>query len=622
MAYYGKKEPIPIPQKSEAGRPVTVGGKYIYWVTQSYRDPDGKVKDDRKAIGRIVDSDPSMMWPNGTNYYLIFGSDDQNGDNRNHGSQLSVGQYIAIARAADQMGVMEALITAFPKEWPKIFALCVQWIDMEDNVSQCFEYWFYDHYCGFFTPMDPSNISRLYEAIGLSLYQRNLYRRTFNELYRKRFSGIKSKNQDKQKKRVVGVDGTNNNHQCDLNELLGYGKAKEDSSKPIYGTMTYVDELTGLTLFAQLYPGSLPDKTEIISSLERSLDLGFRDLHMMFDRGFLSAKFLAFFFEVKQQYNITFSASCPGTFSFVQEMTSKYSKELCSKAQYYIAKENVYGMKIPDSIDIEGEGITKDDLKTLSIYLFYDDVRAATEKQAINDKVNAFQAMFEQRKKYTDKLVQDAKKYFRVIKTKKDPETGRSFKLERKHDVIQKELDNTGYFMSISNGTQSAEEEIIIIRMRDKNEKSYRRRKSFFGLDTPGTETYETFLGKMFVADVAQNVEEAFEYACKPFIRAKSSRTVRTTVAELGKYKLVFNDDGKMKPEHNLTAEQKQILKCLGLAEHDVDSYVRSLEWGKIPPMIHNSAEMKKIEKAKRDAERKAANDSPKKTKNKPKKAQ
>ena len=76
----------------------------------------------------------------------------------------------------------------------------------------------------------------------------------FNELYRKRFPGIKSKNQDTQKKRVVGVDGTNNNHQCDLNELLGYGKAKEDSKKPIYGTMTYVDELTGLTLFAQLYP--------------------------------------------------------------------------------------------------------------------------------------------------------------------------------------------------------------------------------------------------------------------------------------------------------------------------------------------------------------------------------
>ena len=530
--------------------------------------------------------------------------------------------YIAIAKAADKMGVMEALITAFPREWPKIFALCVQWIDMQDNVSQCFEYWFYDHYCGFFTPMDPSNISRLYEAIGLNVYQRNLYRRTFNEVYRKRFPGTKSKNQSQQSKRIVGVDGTNNNHQCLLNELLGYGKAKDDPDKPIFGTMTYVDENTGVTLFTQMYPGSLPDKTEILFSLERSLDLGFRDLHMMFDRGFLSAKFLAFFFEVKQQYNLTFSASCPATFSFVQEMMSKYSKELRTNDKYYIAKENVYGMKINDSIQIEGDGITENDLKSLSVYLFYDDVRAAAEKQAIQDKVSAFQAMFEQRKKYTNKLVEDAKKYFKVIKTKKDPETGRFFKLERKHDVIQKELDNTGYFMSISNGTQTAEEEIEIIRMRDKSEKSFRRRKSFFGLDTPGTETYETFLGKMFVADIAQNVEEAFEYACKPFIQAKSSRTVRTTVAELGKYKFIITDDGKMKPDHNLTAEQKQIMKCLGLTERDVDSYVRSLEWGTTPPMIYNNAELKKIEKAKKEAERKVAKESAKKIENKTKKAQ
>lgn len=122
MAYYGKKEPILIPQKSEAGRPL-VAGNYVYWVSQSYRDSEGKVGDDRKTIGRIVDNDRTKMWPNNTNYTLIFGTDDDSGDERTHASQMSGGQYIAITKAADQMGVIEALTTAFPKEWPKILAL-------------------------------------------------------------------------------------------------------------------------------------------------------------------------------------------------------------------------------------------------------------------------------------------------------------------------------------------------------------------------------------------------------------------------------------------------------------------------------------------------------------------
>ena len=89
-----KKEPILIPQKSEAGRPL-VAGNYVYWVSQSYRDSEGKVGDDRKTIGRIVDNDRTKMWPNNTNYTLIFGTDDDSGDERTHASQMSGGQYMS-----------------------------------------------------------------------------------------------------------------------------------------------------------------------------------------------------------------------------------------------------------------------------------------------------------------------------------------------------------------------------------------------------------------------------------------------------------------------------------------------------------------------------------------------
>ena len=56
-----------------------------------------------------------------------------------------------------------------------------------------------------------------------------------------------------------------------------------------------------------------------------------------------------------------------------------------------------------------------------------------------------------------------------------------------------------------------------------------------------------------------------------------------------------------------MTAEQKEIFKCLDLSETDIENYVRTLEWGKVPDVIYNKAEKKKAEKAKRVAEAKEA---------------
>ena len=600
--YRGKVPPVQIPESGDAGRSIRAGN-YVYWVTKSQWVSGKKNSiDDRKVIGRITD-DPTKIWPN-KNYAALFGDPSSSGEMK-HQSILSGGPYLAAIRAADKMGVLKALQTAYPKEWPKLFALCVEWLDTEDCVSQAFEYWFYDNFCGFYTAMDPSNISRFYETIGKGEYQRNLYRKTFNAEYRKQF-GSNDKKGKRSTKRVVGCDGTNHNCTNDDNEMAGYGKAKSDKNKPIVGTMSFVDEETGITMFADQFPGSLLDKSQILFTMEKSMALGFRDLHMMFDRGFLTKQFVSFFLEIKNQYNVTFSASCPANFTFVKEMVQKYSEELRGKDVYYIPEENVYGMKVPEVPQIDGLDISEDESKALSLYLFYDEARAAQERQAIHDKISAFQASLEQRKKYTESLVKAAKPYFNVKKTAKDPETGRSFKLVRKNDIIQEELDWAGFFMTISNGTTTPKEEITVVRLRDKSEKSIRRRKSFFDLDTPGTETYATYLGKMFVADVAQNVEEAIEYYCKPYIKAKSSTTVRTTIAELHKYKLHVHQDGSISPAQGMTAEQKDIFNCLKLNSVDIERYVRTLHWKTTPGPLHNAKEIKQLETAQRKAEREA----------------
>ncbi len=151
-----------------------------------------------------------------------------------------------------------------------------------------------------------------------------------------------------------------------------------------------------------------------------------------------------------------------------------------------------------------------------------------------------------------------------------------------------------------------AEEEITIARHRDRVEKSYRRRKSFFGLVTPGTEKDETYNGKMFVADVAQNVLEAMEYYGRSFTTSRTSDTINTMVRELHAYKGRVNDDNSIMPSNYIEARQKDIFACLGLTPDIVEKYMRSLKWGKSAGDIYTIAELKAAAKAKKQAQKEA----------------
>ena len=616
MALEGKLRPVPIPENGELGRVLHVG-PYLYWVTKSWWNPEKKnSEDDRKSIGRVHESNPSLMWPN--DYYLSLFAELPIVQHLNHKRTLGFGTYIFARKAAAKIGVIKALQEAFPRDWERIFALCVEWIEEESDVSQNFEYWFEENFCGLFTKLDPPAISRLYEKINENELACERYRTTFLKEYNAAFPLAGNK------KRVVGCDSTNSNTTDADNEKAGYGHAKEDKNLPIVNTMSYVDEATGITIYCENFPGPILDKNQISYSLEKSIKMGYEQLHLMFDRGFITKANARVLQDIKAEYGIVFSAMVPSTFTFVRELTKEYKDVLYNNSAMYIASQKVYGMKIGNMTVFEDERREySEDLKNLfDVYLFYDDVRAARERRNILDKYQAFLNAVLERKRYTENLVKEAAPFV-LVTPLVESKNGRDFSAVINHEKRQEELDYAGYFITVSDANDiDAEEEITIARHRDRVEKSYRRRKSFFSLTTPDTEKDETYNGKMFVADVAQNVVEAMEYYGRDFTTARTSDTLNTMVRELHSYKGQVNDDNSIIPTSYMKSRLKAIFACLGLTPEAVENYMRSLEWGKPPGDIFTTAELKAAAKAEKQAAKKAQKEAEKAQKAAERKAQ
>ena len=587
--YVEKNFPVPIPPPGSDGRPL-FNGKYVYWVSKAIWDSIKQCsKDDRKSIGIRCEDDPGMMWPN-KHYVELFGyALDMH--KIIHNPTMGFGNYLFALKAADQTGCLTAIKTAFPACWPKAFALIVEWISTRSSVSQYFEHWFFDNFCGFYTPLDPPAITRFYEEIGRNAYALTAYPKTFFKEYKARFLSDKDG-----VKRAVGCDSTNFNHVTYSNDLLGYGCAKEDKNLPIFGYMNFVDEKTGIMMYGMYHPGALLDKTQISYTLERAIEAGFELLHLMYDRGFLMKENAEYFQEIKRKHGIVFSAIVPSTFKFVKQYIPDYKDCLYNSEMFYIPCENVYGLKLeehPFFVDPNDPDKYGDENKLFDLYLFYDDLRASQERNSISERVNATMRMVESAKRYSEALVNSASPLVIVTPCEPDPKTGKDFVYERNINHIQEMKDMAGYFVTMSNSGETPEGEIIVVRRRDMSEKSYIRRKTFDDMKTPGTANQHSFRGKCLIADMAQNVAESVRYVATPYLQAKSSRTVETLMCELAKVKLYINDDGIGSPLYALTRQQKELFACLDLTPEAVEAYMRSIHWGETPGMIYSTTEVK-----------------------------
>lgn len=132
--------------------------------------------------------------------------------------------------------------------------------------------------------------------------------------------------------------------------------------------------------------------------------------------------------------------------------------------------------------------------------------------------------------------------------------------------------------MIISNSLMTARDMICIARKRECVEKGFRDLKMHFGLSRTYTHNDMTYDGKMFVAFVSLIILQSFRWFQTKIIRAKSSETLATLIAEIRKYKIQEKKDHTWMPVYAMNKKQKMIIADLMLSEDQIEQDVRSLK--------------------------------------------
>lgn len=556
--YAGKTSSVPIPNVGH----VHINSKgYVYWEDDGKWDNERKrTVDGRKSIGKVDPDSKGHMFPN-KEYFLIF--DDTNPatgmapeltEPPALSKTLNYGAYIALRTSAEKIGCIDALQKTFPDIWDRIFAAALHSIIAENSVAQDVSYWCFHNYCGLPAPLSSSEMSRLYEAIVKAPESIPDFIYRFKESYHQQFP--------ESDETVVGFDSTNQNTFSENIGLAEYGHPKVREGLPDINTGLFVDENTGIPLYYEHFFGSLLDKTQAPFTLEKVEDLGFRKLFLMMDRGYFSQKTL------KAADEFGFGIMCPGGLNFVKDLLKEYSEKIKDKERYYIPDEDIYGIRVSN---VSACGNNYD------CFVYYDSRRAEDERATIHTKLEVMKKNAYSRKRYSQKLHDIFAPWFEISPCEKDPETGRSFIVKENSRYIQKCLDRAGFFVILSNMHIDAHRMIRIARLRDSNEKAFKRIKSNFDLSKTYSHNIRTYEGKMFIAFVALIIVEAYRWYIRPELKAITSTTTATTIGELNKYQIQLKRDGSWMPMYAFTKKQRQLFSHLQLTEAKVRKEIDQL---------------------------------------------
>lgn len=578
--YYNNTKLVAIPKTSEIGKIITAGTGYVYIQLGYTWDPVKRQPHyERKTIGKRDPNHTDMMYYN-ENYEALFNPVDPETTalREKYASRelkaagklnfcISYGPFAAVERACAKAGCLEPLKRAFSQQWKIILALCVHAIVEEKTTAQSFPGWCFLNYCGMNRVLADTEISKIYKSIAENKGDINIFFSLYWKEYGMQFpeSGL----------RAVGFDSTNQNYGGRGINLAKLGHAKIDIGLPIINTAMFVDETTGIPLWYEHFDGSLLDKTQTPFSLKKVINLGFKKLFVVFDRGYYSSDDIR---ELEKLKDIDFGILCPDGTNWVEDLIRTNGPEIKDKQIYYIPDENVYGniYEVQPFIDDGNE-------KKYFAYLFYDSERACAERDTIHEVITYFWNQANQRKRYSEKMADSfSKQGIIVAKTEKDPKTGKNFILLEDTQMIQNLLDMKGFFVLISPTKMLPSEAIHIIRKRDASEKGFALMMNHFNLRTTGRHKRDTYEGMMFMAFIALICLSAFQYFEKSYLQATSSRTTATIMSELQKYMAIWNnEDEKWEPAYAMNKDQKRIFQNMDLTEEDIQERLDQIEFKK-----------------------------------------
>jgi transposase len=515
-----------VPQKS--GKSI-----YAYYTTRSYRNKKGNPTSDRVSIGRIDDK-TGMLIPN-RNYYEVF--------NKVKVPEVQCIKSYGVTYLVDSimktLRLDEVLRIKFPDLADQIIALA-SYMLAEGNIMYYFDNW--------------TDETHSYENVKLSSQQIS---KVFQKIdYKRRMDFFKTWIYAREQNEYIIYDVTSISSYSQEIESLEWGYNRDGDDLPQLNYAMYYGEQSLLPLYYCLYPGSINDKTHLISMLRDNDLIGCKNARYVMDRGFFSTDNV----QKLVAAGCRFIMSLPNSLKVSTQLIDKYRNEIVNRSECRLGK----GMPFAKAVIVEEFGVR------VKVHIYYSQAKAVQDVEqlfeCIEKEENALSNM--------EEAPPRSAKYDRHFKINTNRRGG--FGFIRDQDKINAELARLGFFLIMETDFKSTSEEILTIyRRRDVIEKSFNELKNGLDMKRLYCQSDATVEGKMFVAFISLIIRSFINNKLKEYTISKGL-PFPAIIKELRKLRFVTTADGR-KLLAPVTKKQRDILNACGYSDEDIPVWLSKI---------------------------------------------
>lgn len=270
--------------------------------------------------------------------------------------------------------------------------------------------------------------------------------------------------------------------------ILEYGYNRDGLVVPQFNFSLVVDQVQGIPIMYDVYPGSIVDMATIANTLKKIGALGIENYTLVLDRGFCTKS------------NIDMLMQSGACFVMAASMNIKEIDSLVSGLHHEITNPNHLVMYEGKPLFVI-HGELKVDNHQLACYCYHDPARQKQEQEFLYKKLYEIKEKLLQanvhRKRSLGKWIADITgnyaNYFDIATTATD------LSVRIRNKAVAQRVNRMGTFVITYKGAMNWEDCLRIYRGKDIAEKGFDLLKNDMQLQTPGIRSDHAIRGKLFV---------------------------------------------------------------------------------------------------------------------------
>lgn len=525
------KKAIPVPESRVSIKTVN-GRKYIYYVTEYYKNKHGNFTNRSVSIGKINPEDESTFFPN-ANYYELFDVDpreEYTEAEEDNFTVESVGGTAFFMERLDTLGITDILKSLVPDYYEKIISVAI-YMASRGNVMLYADDFYDKNACPGGKFVGQRKVSQLFKALSKELRLDFLY---------------DWKNHTVDDDEYVAYDVTSISTNAEDISLAEPGYNRDGDHLPQVNLGVFYSYQKELPICYELYNGSIPDQAYYSSMMEYAEMFDIKPMLYVMDKGFLTKGNI----NGSHDKNLAILLSIPAHQIIYRDALLKERQTICS-GKNYLGKLNAYGVK--RAIVIDG--------KEYTLFVYFDGNKMMDQSKALNEKIEKREKELELQLNKKQRNKSEA--FFDV-----EVENSKLINFERNEEEINRAFDLAGMFGLLTTKSDlSAGEALNLYRQRNIIEGYYNNMKNTLDMRRFYTHSDETTEGKFFVSFIAQ-ILQADVLRVMKVADKKPVPTVKSVVLEMEKVQRIKSKKG-VRLSAPLTKKQKQILELFDIDQQE-----------------------------------------------------